>query len=283
MRPIPAPPTECLFCGSTTNRFTEEHVWPKWVSKELRKMLKGTKQFRTLRSSGQTTTLNKLTHFLEIKTDRVCDTCNGIWLSRFENEQVKPIATIMLRGTLAVPLTRAVQSILAAWAYKTSMLLEVANPDTVHFFFDKADFQAFRRITLPPETAAVYLGYYDCKGRLAHSQNPMHRLTEKFGNRRTLRFKITTLTAGHLALQVLTVRNEATGELVPAKDVAFELTGTAPEAIAQIWGGVDRYPFWPPRRRMNHQDVEDWTNMYAVAMNAAPMDSSKTQIAREGL
>jgi hypothetical protein len=28
MRLIPAPPTECLFCGSPTNRFTEEHVWP---------------------------------------------------------------------------------------------------------------------------------------------------------------------------------------------------------------------------------------------------------------
>jgi hypothetical protein len=61
---------QCFVCGPTENKITEEHVWPFWVSELLRG---------------------------KYGSDH-CDKCNNNWLSAFENNDIRPLATPLILG-----------------------------------------------------------------------------------------------------------------------------------------------------------------------------------------
>jgi hypothetical protein len=72
-------------------------VWPKWVSKLLRGNY-GSDHFVYICSTGDDTTgLWKSPH-LQVITETVCDDCNNVWLSNFENTIIKPLATPLILG-----------------------------------------------------------------------------------------------------------------------------------------------------------------------------------------
>ena len=138
---------ECFFCGPTDNPLTEEHVWPKWVSRLLFGQY-NSNHFVHVRSTGDNTTGLWKSRNLDVTTDTVCDKCNNVWLSNFESNEIKPLATPLILGNDDVLLPPAAQWKLAAWAYKMAMLLEVANPDDPRRFFAAADRKQFRDTTL---------------------------------------------------------------------------------------------------------------------------------------
>src|SRR5438128_242958 len=114
----------CFFCGPTENPLTEEHVWPKWVSKLLFGQY-DSDHFIHVRSEGDSTTGLWKSRYLQITTDTVCDRCNNVWLSNFENNAVKPLATPLIQGNQDVIIKPADQWTLAAWAFKMALLLEI--------------------------------------------------------------------------------------------------------------------------------------------------------------
>ena len=65
------------------------------------------------------------------------------------------------------------------------------------------------------------------------------------------------MTAGHLAMQVLSVRSVRSNELVRAGRLGLDFSGLAQETVLPIWPTVPGYVEWPPTRTMSHQDVED--------------------------
>ena len=65
------------------------------------------------------------------------------------------------------------------------------------------------------------------------------------------------MTAGHLAMQVLSVRSVVSNEIVPAGRLGLDFSGLAQETMLPIWPPVPGYVEWPPTRTMSHQDVED--------------------------
>ena len=134
----------CFFCGPTDTPLTEEHVWPKWVSRLLLERY-NSDHFRHLRAAGDNTTANWRSRHLDVTTTTVCSSCNNEWLSIFENDQIKPLASPLIVEGEAVELTPKSQSRLAAWAYKMAMLVEVANPDQPVEFFTPAE------TTVPPD------------------------------------------------------------------------------------------------------------------------------------
>ena len=167
-----------FFCGPTANPLTEEHVWPKWVSKILFGQY-NSDHFVHVRSEGDNTTgLWKSPH-LQVATGTVCDQCNNVWLSNFENKAVKPLATPLIKGNQDVIIKPAEQWTLTAWV-------------------------------------RVFLAKYQYGQHPAHAAIPHHTLTRR-DDQQPFHLKISTITAGCLAMQVMSVRSQTSGELVYAQ------------------------------------------------------------------
>lgn len=257
---------ECFFCGPTDNKLTEEHVWPIWVSKLLRGKY-GSNHFVHVRSTGDKTTGLWRSPNLNVTTKTVCDQCNNVWLSRFENEDVKPLARPLIVGSEAVLLRPTDQWKVAAWAYKMTMLLEVANPDEPRRFLTPAERKQFRETTLAHERVRVFLANYKYGGHPAHAHSPVHTVTRR-EDTITFELKISTITAGFLGMQVMAVRSVASGELVSAtSEMEFEFLGKAKKAIVPIWPPCPDAVRWPPPEALTQEDLEEWTLMWEKAEN----------------
>ena len=260
---------ECFFCGTTDSPLTKEHVWPKWVSRLLQGRY-NSDHFQHLRAVGDTTTANwRSPQYLDVTTATVCSGCNNEWLSIFENDQIKPLASPLIVGGDAAAFAPESQSLLSAWAYKMAMLMDVAHPDKTGEFFTPAERLLFRQTTSAHPLVRVFLGRYDFGWRPAHAHTPRHTLTEKTGARRTFHLKISTITAGHLATQVMSVRSVESNELVPTSEIKFEFCGAARDVVIPIWPTVPELLSWPPIHTMSHQDIEDWTRMWSRDLRGA--------------
>jgi hypothetical protein len=256
----------CIFCGPTESPLTEEHIWPKWVSEILRRS-RYVDHFRHLHTAGPSTAANWKARYLDLTIETVCDQCNNRWLSAFENDEVKPMASPMIVGDSRIELSSANQRTLAAWAYKMALLIDVKCPkhETQQPFFTAADRLQFRRTTMAHPFVRVFLARYDFGQHPAHATNPCHTFTERFGQQRSFSLSISTLTAGSLALQVMAVRPVNSDMLVPASEMAFEFTGTAADAIIPIWPVTETSVNWPPALTMSVAELEDWTGMWIAA------------------
>lgn len=116
--PLHEPPTgeRCPFCGSS-DRVTEEHVWPKWVSRALRQVSE--EPFR-ITAGGRA----RSAQVFNI-TAPVCHECNTRWLSTLEND-VRPILAPMIVGE-SRKLWAEDQEKLAAWAAKTALMIDLSQ------------------------------------------------------------------------------------------------------------------------------------------------------------
>jgi hypothetical protein len=165
---------------------------------------------------------------LDAQVRRVCQGCNGGWMSQLE-AQAKPLLEPMFDGK---PMTLGAdeQAVLAAWTVKTLMMLDLWRPDPKAF--SPAHHQQLRSGT-PPSNAAVLLAFVDGPTRNAFyaysvlDQQPteLHRLTMNVG-----RF-------------VGQVRLLAAGAAVQYGSVAKRST-------VQVWPlGTDPVD-WPPPERL---------------------------------
>lgn len=133
----------CAFCGATDT--TEEHVWPKWIS-------------RTLANYGgfvmATPNGARRLRALEV-TAPTCPKCNNRWLSVLEND-VQSVLGPMIGGrerTLSID----EQRVLATWAVKTALMLDLASGTPVvptGFYYE------FRQRRSPLPTNVVWVGAY---------------------------------------------------------------------------------------------------------------------------
>ncbi len=158
------PPTEgrCPFCG-LTDSLTDEHVWPGWVSRELR----GEGRTLTLGVNGQEP---KPVRSIPI-TVPLCEQCNNRWLSVLEND-VRPILQPMIHGGNH-DLTPAAQQLLATWAVKTALMIDLTEPDSsiipVGFY---RQFRQQRRAL--PNTVVWTAGYLGSRWAAWAARQPLH-------------------------------------------------------------------------------------------------------------
>src|SRR3990167_7147831 len=211
----------CFFCGDTQRPLTEEHVWPVWVSKLLRGKYESD-HFVHIRSTGNETTGLWRAPVLKVTTKRVCDKCNNDWLSAFENDVSKPIASALILGEPIDIIKPADQEKLAAWAYKMALLLEIAMPqkERAPEFFTAAERLDFRKTTFPNEHIRVFLANFKYGQEPAHAHQHQQTLTRR-DDQVTFERKIITITAGCLAMQVLDChlsdqKGPIGGSLIPA-------------------------------------------------------------------
>jgi hypothetical protein len=262
----------CFFCGPTENKITEEHVWPLWVSELLRGKY-GSDHFIHVRSTGADTTGLWKSPDLKVTTKTVCDKCNNNWLSAFENDDIRPLATPLILGERVDIIKPYDQWKLAAWAYKMALLLEIAMPPEERSpeFYTADERLQFHETTLPDEHIRVFLANYRYGQHPTHAHQHLHTLTRREDGVK-FQLRITTITAGCLGMQVIAVRGVDNGKLMYAKtEMEFEMLGKAKVAIAPIWPPTNEAVRWSSLEIMTTEDVEDWTEMWSKAENVFPV------------
>jgi hypothetical protein len=263
---------QCFFCGPTESKLTEEHVWPLWVSELLRGRY-GSDHFIHVRSTGNDTTGLWKSPDLKVTTKTVCDKCNNNWLSAFENNEVRPLATPLILGEQTDLITPDDQWKLAAWAFKMTLLLEIAMPPAERSpdFYTADERLQFRQTTVSNEHIRVFLANYKYGRHPAHAHQHLLTLTRREDGV-TFNLRITTVTAGCLGIQVIAIRGVNDGKLMYAKtEMEFEMLGKAQLAIAPIWPPTNEAVRWSTLEVMTTEDVEHWTEMWSKAENVFPV------------
>lgn len=122
---LPPPPGRCAFCRATD--VTDEHVWPHWISRKL-----GGHDGFTMPSSHGPRRMRSL----DI-TASVCVTCNNRWLSVLEKD-IQPVLGPLIEGKERT-LAPDEQRLLATWAVKTALMLDLASGNPLiatGFYYD---------------------------------------------------------------------------------------------------------------------------------------------------
>jgi len=142
---LPLRSNACPFCDSSTD-LTDEHVWPRWYSKEL--------QERGATPAGDNVRRGRID-----LTVPVCGTCNNTWMSVLETD-TSPLLTDMMRAGMGesgpIRITFEQQARLATWAVKTAYLLDVQRQPTVPRGF----LNEFALQRAPNESTIVWVAGY---------------------------------------------------------------------------------------------------------------------------
>jgi hypothetical protein len=113
-------PRICVFCGAPAD--SQEHVWPHWAAP----MLANEGPLPHLHQISQEGRPDKVRRYSKdaysVTVGVVCKTCNNGWMSTLES-QAKPYLDPMLHGHGRALHATGIRT-LAAWALKTSMMVE---------------------------------------------------------------------------------------------------------------------------------------------------------------
>ncbi|WP_019990818.1 hypothetical protein [Rudanella lutea] len=129
--------TTCIFCGKTREK-AKEHVWPKWLQKEI---TGGTKQiFRGTHISNflMQPLDERIQSGENLVLGNVCQVCNNGWMCELENDFRPLLLKILSNNNYLLHLSRKERSAVVLWAYKTAITINAASnyrklvPD-VHF------------------------------------------------------------------------------------------------------------------------------------------------------
>lgn len=222
---LPAEPRSCPFCDAKIG-LTDEHIWPAWYSKELRKL--------GVRLVGQGTRNGRI----DI-TVPVCATCNNIWMSVLEND-TQPVLMAMKdaakAGSPAMVLTRSDQILLATWALKTAYLIDTyCGPVVPRGFLHELALQ--RR---PNDFTMVWVGGFTPNSAARAERRALNFLTRNGQptNNSPNAFAV-TFTIMNVIFQILGNFNDSNFALKDDRDQYRP-------ALFQIWPSPAQHLNWPP-------------------------------------
>jgi hypothetical protein len=107
---------QCAFCGRSGVKMSNEHVFPKWLSKAGLSVV----DEYVMNRMGKVTR----SKIMQLKTRRVCEDCNTGWMCRIENSTI-PIMTPLLEGTVN-RITEIDRWIISRWFMKTILTAQLA-------------------------------------------------------------------------------------------------------------------------------------------------------------
>lgn len=145
----------CVFCGGD-GALTREHVLPTWIHDVLEiagpmKHFVGQQQKREAKK-------------LDVTLRAVCSSCNTGWLSTLEG-RTRSVLGPAMKGA-PVSLSPADQALAAAWAVKTSLLLELAQRhERGRGFAPASHFQYLNDHHSAPPDSMVWVGGVDAQGK----------------------------------------------------------------------------------------------------------------------
>ena len=257
-----------MFCGPTTGKITKEHVWSAWISEELKPTMEGD-TFTTMRfKDGKEVEHQWEAGEIDLQVKDLCKPCNNDWLGRdFEASIIKPLlAGVIAHANLALWSAQE-QADIAAWCYKMALVLEYASGKGRWFTDDER--HEFRRTRSAHPFISIRMVKYDFFNdgivKASHSYSAVHQLRAQKRDF-NVEVKLTTISAGFFAFQVVAVRDLATGQLIDYREPGeIEFSPQAQASLTQLWPLVGRNISWPPRYSLNHKDLIQLSEMWAEA------------------
>lgn len=145
----------CIFCGSTTNRSTDEHVLPKhWKATFPPADGMGG---RVLSGSGVKEYRLRFDRTpYDAKVPHVCDVCNSGWLREMDTE-VKPLIYDLAWGRRR-QLDSAEAELLSAWCTKVALVRTYADREA-GYAADLTLFGEFMRLRAPSFARSLQVGW----------------------------------------------------------------------------------------------------------------------------
>lgn len=227
----------CVFCDREAK--SREHVIPRWLGEPL----KGSHPVAPgMRRIG-------LTHRYtpppgreaearewsmpgpDLVTTEVCGDCNSGWLSELESHAKPALGRIVLGEGIDLPSDD--QRAMAAWCYKTVLLMQLVRPDS---FIPRERYSQLHQERRPPSDVRLWLGVTAVDGQVVHEATRDVRLS-------TLSSKhpgyLSVLTVGHLLILCSGRSHESTEPL------SFDAR-TEGKALVRIWPASIRAAHWPP-------------------------------------
>jgi len=172
---------------------------------------------------------------IDWKAKVVCEPCNNGWMSEIEGKQAKPVLTPLISGaTIPTEITQKVASTLAAWIYKTVIVLDHAHHRTQPWFPEYVR-DAFRKERKIPSSVSMWIcGLMDGR-RSANilTQYSRSHLSPTYH----VHSYICTGNIGNFAFQFISIKQKGNVEIFP--DPEFD------KLVVPIWPAVYliRWPF----------------------------------------
>jgi len=218
---LPPPAGRCAFCRAT--EVTDEHVWPKWISGQLR----GHRGFTMATPHGP-----RKMRSLDI-TAPVCVTCNNRWLSVLEKD-VQPVLGPLIYGEERT-LSPDEQRRLATWVVKTALMLDLGGGSP---FIPAGFYYDFRLRRSPLPGQVVWLGAYRDSYYAAWASH--QALHVGISTSEPLNAFVSTFTAFRAVFQALGHFSRGNMNVDDQRLLAA--------ALARIWPPREEPIDWPPRK-----------------------------------
>lgn len=238
-------PRRCVFCRESGA--SEEHVFAKWISRAVSGKGKGMFEMTATHPPRPKRTAK----IMAVTNRAVCKPCNEGWMSDLETA-VRPLIFDAIQGRLATFAAATDRITVAAWAFKTALMLDCCWPDRnvpeKHYRY------LYRRRIPPPNVYVSVAAYFPMEGeeiRTAWGNRSVWKAKpplEKFDGYRI------TFSVGNIVFQAF--GHPGTEHLEPEREV--RVNGKAVTDFRRVVWPIPSEPVgWPPSRAFNAALVDE--------------------------
>jgi len=238
-------PRACPFCGGTSAKMTQEHLWPQWLPAKfptgtIFKVMSGRRQewpgskLREVRVEPEKTWQSSKAVPL---TTGVRECCNSTWMSQLETA-AQSVILGMFDGA-DKRMKPAGQNVIASWAQLKFMVADLMFQSVPGGFFSQAEREAFRQRQMPEDTH-ILAAYTTEEGEFGRVDGRQLRIPILPGNAVAAGY-ISTMQVGPLVLSGHWLR-------LPSDTPPELILRGAPwhEPTVQVWPPSPRALTWPP-------------------------------------
>lgn len=260
---------QCIFCGGAERKLSHEHIWPRWLSKALKK--RGVQRYEAVRvvpdPRDSTRRLPRqvwFTNALDLTVRSICEKCNGKDLSELESAAkpcVLPLATTLDARWLGIE----DQVVLASWITKIAIEYEFTHGHPR--FFTPAERELFIATLEPVAEPWIWLAPYRSARPYTAGAAQRPHITEQGTNI----IHVTTGIVGSLAFQLLARRwPEGTDPAIIRGSMASILTRWGASTL-QVWPIVHfEGVHWPPSEYLEDESMQPFADRWTADSFTTP-------------
>jgi hypothetical protein len=242
---------------------TQEHVWSAWVGR-----LFPYKRVRFKRRTGDGEWKTWTSHAVNMTAGDVCGICNNGWMSQLESAVKDVMADMIVQGK-ETDLTPKSIAPIAAFALKTAILMDSMSGAKTSFFTAKSRRLFARNLQFPADTQVLIFlanlanaSQHGAGTVLYDRGSTVLRSPDGSKAELSLKYSISTWTAGQIVIQVLAVKPRRP-RAIP-RDIVF---GIFPNEdfkaeTVQIWPIPLQAGRWPCSLSLDNQSLQRFINRW---------------------
>jgi len=240
----------CAFCGPTKQPITAEDVFPRWLSKYLRRTFHH-RSFDQKMITLSGATESERTQRVRIDARVVCRECNNDWMSGLENA-VKPVLIqLITHPNRPIKILPIGSLTLASWLSCKAMVLDQLSyrqGQQNELLFSQRQRTKFQDDLIPPDRVLMWLGRTEGRGPASGDIQVLHYSKFDTSQLKNLKAFVVTLAVNEVLLQLVALRSTRVGGRTPTS-IPFHVNPkneTWGDYVLELWPNVPDSLPWPP-------------------------------------